>query len=196
MAVLKGAGMGYSSSFPVKSRRLGDRMLKFLRRHMRLWSSLESGDMGENQFDRDDWGDQCFVGPFWANRRQPGIDKISKERGGLSYAHGMNHLGFDHSGGMADRTYMMVLIKWAAQKVGRLRNGGHCWQYDGYEWEEIDPKLVDGLGLPTKEALKGDCFASEELSLFDKYCGKKKGYSVGLISAEMKRLDDLWEKGK
>ena len=95
------------------------------------------------------------------------------------------------SGGMGDRFYMMALIKWAAQKVGPLKDGKHRWLYDGCEWDELDPAKTDSLGLPTEEGMSD--FSARELAMFDKINGMKKGSTLKMVRAEMQRLDALWE---
>jgi len=128
--------MGYSITFKPKNKELGKKIIAFLRKNGRSFSSLKGKE------------EQYLDGPYWADGTG---DKESREYGGLSYCHRKGHIGFDYGW---DREYKYVFVRWMAQKVGQLRNGHPAYLYDGEEWDEILPEKVDKLGMiSNKESL-------------------------------------------
>jgi len=154
--------MSYDITIQARTPVLGDKMIRFLRKNAKSWGFL-AGEAKE---------DEGLDGPCWA-------------RDGLPYCKRPGHVGFNYGGDGSDMYYKYVLIRWMATKVGVRdpKTKLPRFLYDDIEWEVIDPKRYDGLGIRTSHGLSFLQRACEH-----PFCRSKA------FRAEMKRLDDLWEQ--
>ncbi len=161
--------MGYSISIQVANPKLGQKMIDFMNEHGKSYSFL----VGQEK--KNEW----HSGPFWADPKDPNADKISKQRGGLSYICRRGHIGFDYGW---DREYKFTLLRWMVHKIG-VRNPktkNYRVLYDDCEWLQIEPDNYDELGMQLErgEASTFQLVPKSELKM---------------LRAEMKRLNQLWD---
>jgi len=159
--------MSYDITIQARTRGLGDKMIWFLRKNAKSWDFLT----GETKEDE--------------GLKSPGRAEPRWARGGLPYCKRPGHVGFNYGGDGSDMYYKYVLIRWMATKIGVRdpKTKLPRFLYDDIEWEVINPKKYDGLGIRT----------SHGLSFLQRACEHPFIRSKA-FRAEMKRLDDLWEQ--
>lgn len=118
--------MGYSISIGVRSRKLGQRMIDFAKKHVR---SFDYPDMQ--------------IGPYWAQKIE------GEEISGLAYCDRKGHIGFNYG---CDVEWKYIILRWMAMKVGKKdsKTGQYRILYDGDEWLNINPLKYDEFGLSYK----------------------------------------------
>jgi hypothetical protein len=169
--------MGYSIAIRCRSEQLRKRMLRFMKENFvpadKLFSSVDMA-------------------------AAPGVTTD------MSYDEGKTGLGFDYSAWVQgeERAYICTVLRWMALKIGRRRTWRKRWPeygplphyvYDGYDAVPIF------LESPPKDYVKTDQYGCQRLSKFTRMLLRGYGRQSdprkvsGIIRAEMRRLDKLWE---
>ena len=185
--------MGYSISVQVKNKKIGQKMIDFLKKNVIPWDHLVAKYFNrrpkqegipyyrmtnaekEKLIKRGEWYD----GPFWADGTG---DADSIEREGLSYIHRKGHIGFDYGSG---REYKYTLLRWMAQKIGKIdpKTKHPRILYDDGTWIIVSPDKYNKYGIPINTEIRK--FSGFEVESF-------MGFEH--LETEIKRLDELWEK--
>jgi hypothetical protein len=168
--------MGYSIAVPVKNNDLKNKMLSFLDKEYKPWSTMDNR---------------------WKN------DYASHPTDDLDYDNGKCRIGFNYNTAYPERFYIYTILRWMVLKVGKKRKHKSFdtnilyYVYDGCE---ISPVVIkDTMPVPKDyQWAIVDQYGWKPSNKFDRSIYKKKECDVWdeLIKKEVEKLDDLWEKHK
>lgn len=193
--------MGYSCATPIRSPKLRDEMMGFLKKNFRPWSVITAGTEHACPPEYD-----------------PTLQRLCRD-GKLDYDSGKCRIGFNyHSmppGGLND--YVWGTLRWIAVRVGRRKSfakrlpgkGAVPYTvYDGYEawpvlarpeWdlrntpEDHQWCLVDSDGFKPEQRYWADRGFLSSLSAMVLGLNQEADWNDKTVKAELARLSQLWD---